>query len=82
MLPTIAGILGMCANIPQAYKLHKTNDCKGISITTFSIVVLITLCWTLHGIYTKDKGCIITHIIGFFVALYIVLKILFIKKYS
>ena len=49
-----AAILTTGAYIPQAYKTIKTKDTSGLSITTFSMLLLGTILWFIYGVFLND----------------------------
>ena len=54
ILGLIAAILTTGAYIPQAYKTIKTKSTSDLSISTFSMLFIGTICWFFYGLFIKD----------------------------
>ena len=54
ILGLIAAVLTTGAYIPQAYKTIKTKSTSDLSISTFSMLFVGTICWFFYGIFIKD----------------------------
>ena len=58
-------ILGPMANIPQIWKIFAEKNTAGLSLTTWSIFVVITIPWIIYGIVHKEKPIIVANILWF-----------------
>lgn len=67
----LAGTCTTIAFIPQVVKVVKTKKTDGISLWMYIIYIIGILLWLLFGILTKINVIIITHIIAFSLATYI-----------
>jgi len=54
ILGLIAALLTTGAYIPQAYKTIKTKSTSDLSISTFSMLFIGTICWFFYGMFIKD----------------------------
>lgn len=54
ILGLIAALLTTGAYIPQAYKTIKTKSTSDLSISTFSMLFIGTICWFFYGTFIKD----------------------------
>jgi MtN3 and saliva related transmembrane protein len=50
----LAGSCTSLAFIPQVYKVYKTKEAKGLSLTTLIIFFIGQLAWIIHGYLTND----------------------------
>ncbi len=67
----IAGFLTTTSFIPQAYKVYKTKNTDSISLYMFLIFNLGIIAWLTYGILLNEWPIIITNIITFVFAFYI-----------
>ena len=65
---TIVSIIGLAAAVlttgayvPQAYKTIKTRSTGGLSLITFSMLVLGTALWFVYGLYLNDLAMILAN---------------------
>jgi len=65
LLATIFGTISGLANLPQVYKVFKRKSAKDISLTTYLIIFIGTLIWSLYGIEMNNFAVIITNGLGF-----------------
>lgn len=59
----IAAVLTTAAFIPQAFKTIRTGQVKDLSLTTFSMIFIGTICWCIHGINIGDQPLILANAI-------------------
>lgn len=58
-LGMIAAFLTTAAYVPQAYKTIKTRHTQDLSLITFSMLFIGTICWFFYGWHTKDWPLVI-----------------------
>ncbi len=59
----IAAVLTTGAFLPQAFKTIKTGNTESLSLTTFSMMFLGTICWSTYGLYIGDFPLLIANVI-------------------
>lgn len=59
----IAAVLTTAAFIPQAFKTIRSRQVKDLSLTTFSMIFIGTICWGVHGINIGDQPLIMANLI-------------------
>jgi len=57
----IAAILTTSSFLPQAIKVIKTKETKGISLRMYILFFLGVILWLIYGILTKDLPIIIAN---------------------
>jgi MtN3 and saliva related transmembrane protein len=57
----IAGACTALAQFPQAYKVIKTGETTGISVTMYSIMTLGIFFWFLYGVVIPDMPMILAN---------------------
>ena len=72
------GILGVVF-IPQLFKTFKTKSVKDLSYSTWILITLNVLFWSIYGFYKNDLIIIVPNIISFFITITI---LVFIRRYS
>jgi len=70
-----AGTIGTLAFLPQAYKIHKTNNTDGLSAATALCFLVALALWTAYGVLTNSASLIATNAFQIAVQLYIVRRI-------
>lgn len=53
--------LAPLALVPQIYQLYGTRETGGLSLTTWVLLALVNLLWTLYGVVHKDKHLILAN---------------------
>ncbi|WP_212905368.1 SemiSWEET transporter [Clostridium polyendosporum] len=72
----LAACLTTFSFLPQAIKVIKTKDTKGISLAMYSMFVLGVFCWMLYGIQVKDVPIIGANFVTFiFAGIVLIFKI-------
>ncbi|NCN51904.1 hypothetical protein GW931_02740 [archaeon] len=64
ILVSIFGILMSIGYFPQAYKIYKNKDAKGISIISYLIFFVGCLVWLIYGALLQDFHIIISFVVG------------------
>ncbi len=59
----VGAILTTAAFLPQVYKTIKTQQTDDLSATTFMMILVGTICWSIHGFNINDKPLIFANII-------------------
>lgn len=67
-----AAAIGAAAFFPQAYRSWKTKNTKAVSLTTFSLLVIVSLLWVLYGFLIVAGPIILVNSIILFLSLFIV----------
>ena len=57
---------GLCTAsfLPQAFQTVRTHETKGISLSSYSILVTVSLLWLIYGILRSDIPLIISNFIN------------------
>jgi len=79
----IAAVLTTAAFLPQAYKTIKTQQAEDLSLITFLMIFVGTICWCIHGMKINDQPLIYANGITAFLAgiiLIIKIKSMFLDK--
>ena len=75
----VVGIAASIASIvsftPQAWKLIKTREAKGLSPATYSITVTGFVLWTIYGVLLGKWPLIATNALCFLLSLFILVMI-------
>ncbi|MBC2579528.1 SemiSWEET transporter [Clostridium sp. DJ247] len=73
---TLAALLTTFSFLPQAIKVIKTKDTKGISLVMYNMFVLGVFCWLVYGIQIKDLPVILANFVTFiFASIILIFKI-------
>lgn len=72
LLGYTAVVVGAGMFLPQAIKLWRTKETKGISLLSFSLLTLVSLLWTIYGLLLGAMPIILVNIIIFILSLFIV----------
>lgn len=59
-----AAVLTTGANLPQAYKVVKTNSTKSLSALSFTMLFLGSITWVVYGFYQDDIPVILANSIA------------------
>jgi MtN3 and saliva related transmembrane protein len=73
IIGSMSGFLTTAAFLPQAYKVYKTKDTNSISLYMFIILNIGLMGWVIYGLVTNQLPIILTNIITFILAFYILL---------
>lgn len=49
------------ALFPQIYQLYKTHETGGLSFSTWLLLALVNLLWTVYGVVHKDRHLILAN---------------------
>lgn len=60
---TLAAILTTISFVPQAIKVIKTNDTKGLSLAMYICLTSGVFLWMLYGILTHDRPIFVANAI-------------------
>jgi MtN3 and saliva related transmembrane protein len=75
----IGGLASVCTIItfvPQVIKIIKTNNVEDISLYMYIIYVIGVILWFIYGLLIKSTSIIITNIVIFPMAAFILFKII------
>jgi MtN3 and saliva related transmembrane protein len=72
-LSFIAAILTTVSFVPQAIKVIRTKNTKGISFVMYLILVVGQFLWCVYGVITNQMAIVLANMITFILAL-IILK--------
>ena len=78
----IGGFATICTIItfmPQVIKIMKTNNVEGISLYMYIISIIGVILWFLYGLLIQSPSLIITNIVIFPMAAFILFKIITIR---
>ena len=70
-----AGTIGTLAFLPQAYKIHRTNNTDGLSEATTLCFLAALALWTTYGVLMDSPSLIVTNVFQIIVQLYIYRRI-------
>jgi uncharacterized protein with PQ loop repeat len=70
------GIIGPFTVLPQIYSIFSMQSAKGVSLTTWLLIFIVTFPWILYGIAHKEKSIIISFILWEVVNLAVVVGVL------
>lgn len=59
-----AALLTTISNIPQAYKIIKTRETKGVSTWTYIVLFVGLLLWVIYGFLRSDIPIIVANSIS------------------
>lgn len=71
-----AGLCTTIAFVPQVVKVAKTKKTDGISLWMYIIFVIGILLWFTYGIFKKSMEIILTNIIVFPLAIYVLVYVI------
>lgn len=63
------------AFLPQAYSIYKTNDTKGLALSTYIIYFFGLLMWMVYGIIDEDSPVVHSSMVSIIIVSYIAYKI-------
>lgn len=73
---TLAAFLTTFSFLPQAIKVIKTKDTRGISLVMYSMFVVGVFCWMVYGIQIKDLPVTLSNFVTFiFAGIVLIFKI-------
>ena len=73
---TIAGILVVFAFTPQAYKTIHTKRTKDLSLATYVMLFLASVCWVIYGFYKESPALYLANtVVGVLALLIVAIKI-------
>ncbi|MEK9196286.1 MAG: SemiSWEET family transporter [Patescibacteria group bacterium] len=73
---TIAGTLGIFAFTPQAYRTIRTKQTRDLSLVTYILLVLSSVCWIVYGLYRHSPSLYIANsVIGILAFVILSIKI-------
>lgn len=75
-----AGAVVMLSTIPQIYKIVKTKQAKGISVTSYILLSISQALWLIYGILKADNKLIITNSILLLLIIIILLLVIYYEK--
>ncbi|MEL6718949.1 MAG: SemiSWEET transporter [Bacteroidota bacterium] len=64
----IAAVLTTLAFVPQAYKTIKTQETENLSLPTFTMILVGTILWCIHGTTINDYPLIFANAITAFLS--------------
>ncbi len=70
---SLSGFLTTAAFLPQAYKVYKTKDTHSISLYMFIILNIGLAGWVVYGLITDQLPIILTNVVTFILAFYILI---------
>lgn len=77
----IAAFLTTSAFLPQAIKTIRTKETKDLSLSTFLMICIGTICWCVHGIVIADQPLIIANgITAFLSGIIVIMKLKSLKN--
>ena len=68
----IAVVVGASMFLPQAIKVWRTKETKGISLLSFSLLTLVSLLWAIYGFLLNAMPVILVNTIVGILSLFIV----------
>lgn len=68
---TAAALLTTISFLPQVYKIYKTKNTEGISLTMYSVFVIGIICWLVYGILLNELPIILANSITLILSGYI-----------
>lgn len=71
MIGIIAAILTTISFLPQVTQIIKTKDTSGISLGMYSLYVIGSALWAVHGLISKDMSVLFANIVTFTLSLII-----------
>ena len=61
LLGGIAALLTTAAFVPQAYKTLRERSTEDLSLITFSMLLVGTICWCVYGVYIGNLPLILAN---------------------
>lgn len=61
---TVFGVVSGLANFPQAYKIFRRKSALDISITTYVILFVGAIAWTLYGVEIGNFPVTLSNFLG------------------
>lgn len=80
ILGLLAALLTTISNIPQAYKIIKTKETKGVSVWSNLVLFAGLVIWTVYGLMRNDWPVIIANTISAMITAAVVLLKLISKE--
>ncbi len=76
VLGPIAVVIGGTGIVPQAIRAARTTHLVGVSVTTFAMVVVMSVSWSIYGLMIGDYFVVAPNIVIVPSALFIMLRAL------
>lgn len=72
----IAGVLVIFAFAPQAIKTIRTKQTRDLSLSTYALLVIASICWVIYGFYKDSPSLYIANtVVGILAFAIVVVKI-------
>lgn len=81
MVGILASIASIVSFVPQAWRIIKTRDVKGLSGGTYSITVLGFCLWTAYGLLLGQWPIIATNAVCLVLAAFILLMVVLPRRH-
>lgn len=73
---TVAGILVVLAYAPQALQTIRTRQTRDLSLATYLMVTVASVCWVLYGIHKESVALWLANgIVGILAFIIVVIKL-------
>ena len=69
----IAAGIGIVTFLPQAFDIYKTHNTKSISLLTFSLLTIASVCWLVYGLSPIKLPVLIVNTVILALSIYIVI---------
>jgi len=45
--------IGVCVNLPQAWRIYRTKSCRDVSVWTYRLLLACVVCYLLHALHIR-----------------------------
>jgi len=63
----IGVVIGICVNLPQAYRIWKTKSSKDVAVWTYRLLLFTVVCYLIRAIAIGEWIFIVSNSIAIFV---------------
>jgi MtN3 and saliva related transmembrane protein len=75
----IAGTLIIISLLPQLIKIIQSKSTNDVSISTYIILLIATILWSIYGILKNDLQILLTNVISSFIVILIIICVYYFR---
>jgi len=65
--------MGVCVNLPQAYRIWQTKSSRDVAVWTYRLLLLVVICYLIRAIAIREWVFIISNSVAIFVTILVLL---------
>ncbi len=68
--------IGICVNLPQAYRIWRTKSSRDVAAWTYRLLLLAVICYLIRAIAIREWVFIVSN----FIAIWVCIAVLILKR--